>query len=223
MPEPADNARSSIGILAYGSLIADPGIEIKPLIACRIDTLTPFPVEYARYSATRGGGPTAVPHSSGKPVKAEVLVLVDGVTLTEPRNLLWRRETRIERSNTTYRKSGRPNAVVVRDLRGVCGLEYVVYTDFNRKGKIATPHPSSLADAAVRSVGEAAPGRDGISYLIGLLAAGIQTELTSRYVAEVLSRTGASDLAGALRTLRTAQQEIAQWPKLMPTLRNLSE
>ncbi len=105
------------------------------------------------------------------------------------------------------RESGQPNAVVVRDLRGVCGLEHVLYTDFNPEGKIAIPDPASLADAAIRSVGQAAPGKDGISYLIGLLAAGIETDLTSRYVAEILSRTGASDLAGALRALRTAQQE----------------
>ncbi len=103
MPEPADHPRNSVGILAYGSLIADPGVEIEPLIGGRIDTLTPFPVEYARFSATRGGGPTAVPHSSGKRVKAQVLILVDGVALTEARNLLWRRETRNEGSARTYR------------------------------------------------------------------------------------------------------------------------
>lgn len=207
MQGPADHPRSSVGILAYGSLIADPGVEIGPLIDRQIDTLTPFPVEYARFSATRGGGPTAVPHSSGKQVKAKVLVLVDGVALAEARDLLWRRETRNEGSARTYRESGQPNAVVVRDLRGVCGLEHVLYTDFNPEGKIATPDPASLADAAISSVGRAAPGKDGISYLIGLLAAGIETDLTSRYVAEILSRTGASDLAGALRALRTTQQE----------------
>lgn len=207
MQGPADQPRSSVGILAYGSLIADPGIEIGPLIGGRIDTLPPFPVEYARFSATRGGGPTAAPHSSGKRVKAKVLVLVDGVALAEARDLLWRRETRNEGPARTYRESGQPNAVVVRDLRGVCGLEHVLYTDFNPEGKIAAPEPASLADAAIRSVGRAAPGKDGISYLIGRLSAGIVTDLTSRYVAEILSRTGASDLAGALHTLRTAQQE----------------
>jgi hypothetical protein len=67
---------SSIGILAYGSLIADPGSEIGPLIARRIQTVTPFSVEYARLSGkTRGGAPTVVPHAAGCPVKAEVLVL----------------------------------------------------------------------------------------------------------------------------------------------------
>ena len=142
-----------------------------------------------------------------KRVKAEVLVFVDGVALAEARNLLWRRETRNEGSARKYRASGQPNAVIVRDLRGVCGLEHVLYTDFNPERTIATPDPASLADAAIRSVGRAALGKDGISYLIGLLEAGIETALTPLNVAEILSRTGASDLAGALRHLRTAQQE----------------
>src|SRR5438046_945771 len=40
----------SVDILAYGSLIADPGIEIRPLIQAHIPTTTPFPVEFARWS-----------------------------------------------------------------------------------------------------------------------------------------------------------------------------
>src|SRR5262249_52648561 len=58
LPQPASNG---IGILAYGSLINDPGVEIEPLIVERISTRTPFPVEYARLSKSRGGGPTVVP------------------------------------------------------------------------------------------------------------------------------------------------------------------
>jgi hypothetical protein len=196
-----------VGILAYGSLIADPGVEIRPLIVRRIDTLTPFPVEYARFSSTRGGAPTAVPHSTGHRVKAKVLVLADMVSPGEARSLLWRRETRNEGSGKAYRESQSANAVVVRDLPGFCGFEHVFHTDFNPEGKIAEPTPESLARAAIDSVGRVAPGKDGISYLIGLLAAGIETTLTSRYVAEILSRTGARDLAGALRALRPGQQE----------------
>lgn len=207
MPELANRASSSVGILAYGSLIADPGVEIGPLIVRRIETLTPFSVEFARFSATRGGAPTAVPHSSGKRVKAEVLVLLDEVALDEARNLLWRRETRNEGSARTYRETAQPNAVIVRDLPGAGGLAHVLYTDFNPEGKIAAPAPTSLADAAIASVGRAAPGKDGISYLIGLLSAGIETTLTPRYVAEILSRTGASDLDSALRRLRTTMKE----------------
>ena len=206
MPDPADHPRNSVGILAYGSLIADPGVEIDPLIVRRIDTLTPFSVEFARISSTRGGAPTVVPHLSGRKVKAQVLVLVDSVSLAEAMDLLWRRETRNESSGKRYVESGKPNAVLVRDQSPFCGLGHVLYTDFNTEGKIAYPDPSSLADAAITSVGRAAPGKDGISYLIGLLQAGIETALTSRYVAEILSRTGACDLAAALRQVRTALQ-----------------
>lgn len=43
-----------IGILAYGSLIEDPGKELKPLIIERIPNVkTPFSVEFARSSSSR--------------------------------------------------------------------------------------------------------------------------------------------------------------------------
>lgn len=191
-----------VGILAYGSLIVDPGVEIEPLISRRIETLTPFPVEFARFSVARGGAPTVVPYESGKRVSAAVLVFEDGVAFDEARDLLWRRETRNEGSARKYRDSAQPNAVIVRDLPGFCDLEHVLYTDFNPEGKFAEPDPASLAGAAIASVGRAAPGRDGISYLIGLLNAGIETTHTAGYVAAILSRIGASDLEGALCRLQ---------------------
>jgi len=61
------------GIFAFGSLITDPEPELQPNIALRIKVKTPFPVEYARISRTRGGAPTLVPHECGAPVLAEVL------------------------------------------------------------------------------------------------------------------------------------------------------
>lgn len=202
MPNPENQALHSIGILAYGSLIADPGAEIEPLIARRIATHTPFPVEFARLSSTRGGAPTVVPHSSGQPVRAEVLVLIDGVSLDETRSLLWRRETRKEGSGRAYPASGAANAVVIEDSPGFCGLEHVLYTDFNPRGKIPCPAPVALAEAAISSVGRAAPGKDGISYLLGLLEAGIETALTPQYTAEILARTGTSSLDEALLRLQ---------------------
>jgi len=81
---PADpswrHPKKEIGILAFGSLIHDPGLELEPKIGMRIRTPTPFPVEYARFSAKRAGGPTLVRHESGSPVSAEILVLDDEVT-----------------------------------------------------------------------------------------------------------------------------------------------
>lgn len=193
---------SGIGILAYGSLISDPGVEIGPLIVRRIPTTTPFPVEYARLSRTRGGAPTVVPHFSGSPVKAEVLVLQKGVTLEEAKNLLWRREMRIERSGRTYQESSSPNAVLVRDVPGLCGLDHVFYTDFNPSGKLSSPDPRELARAAVESVAKAKPGKDGISYLMDLINAGVETALTARYQEEILALTNSGTLHEALNTVR---------------------
>jgi hypothetical protein len=52
-----------IGILAFGSLIDDPGEEIANVISGDpIIVETPFPVEYGRFSLSRGGAPTLVPH-----------------------------------------------------------------------------------------------------------------------------------------------------------------
>ena len=51
-----------IGILAYGSLIDDPGREIEPLIIRRLKGVeTPFQIEFARSSSTRDGAPTLIP------------------------------------------------------------------------------------------------------------------------------------------------------------------
>jgi hypothetical protein len=195
MTRPMGGSFGAVGILAYGSVISDPGVEIEPLIVRRIQTITPFPVEYARFSKSRGGAPTVVPHTSGRPVRAEVLAL-DRVSQSEVKNLLWRRETRSVGSTKTYHESRSSNAVVVRELPHFCNIEYVVYTDFNLEGKIFNPTPSLLATAAINSVGQAETGKDGISYLKELLEVGIETSLTSGYVEEILLRTGASDLAG---------------------------
>jgi hypothetical protein len=189
---------SRVGILAYGSLIGEPGAELDRLVASRIATVTPFPVEFARLSQSRGGAPTVVPCSVGGTVKAKVLVLRETVSLEHAKNLLWRRERRKEGSGERYRESRGRNAVVVRDLSGFCDLDHVLYTDFDLSGKIASPDARQLAAAAVGSVSSAPRGKDGISYLIDLVGEGVVTPLTGRYAQEILRLTGAVDLAGAV-------------------------
>ncbi|HLA80247.1 MAG TPA: hypothetical protein VJP78_01270 [Thermoleophilia bacterium] len=193
---------SGIGILAYGSLISDPGNEIAPLIVRHIATTSPFPVEYARVSQTRGGAPTLVPHAVGNSVRAEVLVLPDSVPVAEARSYLWRRETRNEGSDRMYEESSSPNAVIVRDVARFCDLDHVLYTDFNPAGKISHPNPRELAKAAIRSIGTAPPGKDGISYLMERLSEGVETSLTARYQETILTMTGALSLAEALGSVR---------------------
>lgn len=194
---------SGIGILAYGSLIADPGPEIALLIARRIQTMTPFPVEYARLSGkTRGAAPTVVPHAAGCQVKAEVLVLTDQTSFDEARTLLWRRETRKQGTDEQYVESSSRNAVLIRDTPGICGLDHLLYTDFNPSGKLDNPDPRALAQAAIASVAKAPKGKDGISYLMGNILADIVTPLTPRYRESILALTNASDLAEALDSVR---------------------
>ena len=74
-PAPSDPSRChpkrKVGILAFGSLIHDPGSELKPKIAMRTRGMTPFGVEYGRYSSkTRGGAPTLVPHPAWDPLES---------------------------------------------------------------------------------------------------------------------------------------------------------
>jgi hypothetical protein len=198
---------SRIGILAYGSLISDPGSEISKYISDEIQTMTPFPVEYVRVSRTRGDAPTVAPHSSGKPVRAKLLVLQDGIVLEDAKSLLWRRETRNEGLDREYQMSSSPYAIVVSDLPGFCGLDHVLYTDFNESGKLSHPIPGELARAAVDSVMKSPDGKDGISYLMDLINVGVDTELTPAYQKELLVLTGASDLGEALALVKSKAKD----------------
>ena len=191
-----------VGILAYGSLIQDPGVEIEPAIVRRIATVTPFPVEYARLSGSRGGGPTVVPHAVGQPVRAEVLVLNKSVSLAEATDMLWRREVRQEGSRKRYRRGTSPNSVLVEDWPGYEAVSNVLYTDFLSDGKVTNPTAATLARAAVSSVAKADAGKDGISYLMQLKASGVETRLTAEYCAEILRLTGARNLDEALVAAR---------------------
>ena len=194
---------SRIGILAYGSLIREPGQVIAPLISQRTPTTTPFPVEYARLSRTRGGAPTVVPHPSGGLVRAELLALSESVSLQEAKDMLWRRETRKEHSDASYSDSALSDAVLVRELAAYRGVDHVVYTDFNSAGKLFAPEAEALARAAIASVARAPVGMDGISYLAALIDDGVVTPLTAAYRDQILALSGCSDLAGAIAGLKS--------------------
>lgn len=122
---------NKIGILAYGSLIQDPGAEIDPLIVHRIPVLTPFPVEFGRWSRIRGDSATLVPHASGIPVTAEILVLHDDVSLEDARDRLWRRETRREGTGEKYGRGNTPNSVLVEALENFGGGEHESFPELS--------------------------------------------------------------------------------------------
>jgi len=156
-----------VGILAYGSLIDDPGEELRALVESRIDNVeTPFSVEFARKSSSRDGAPTLVPVTQGgAPVKATILVLKKDVDLGEARSMLWRRETRRE---GTYDPPANPtpNTVLVDEIKGLANVEVVLST---RIGANINPlNVAKLANLAIASAKaeSGAAARDGISYLI---------------------------------------------------------
>jgi len=196
----------SVGILAYGSLIEDPGVEIKPLIQKRICNITtPFKIEFARSSSTRGGAPTVVPVvEGGSTVSATILVLNEAITIENAKDLLWRRETRKEGSDKHYvhPKIYSPNKMVVEQLVGFSGLETVLCTKL--AANIDDLSAKKLAALAINSAksSNVDMGKDGISYLIDIKKQGITTPLIDGYEKEILNSLNVGSLNEALDACR---------------------
>jgi hypothetical protein len=194
-------AGGHLGILAYGSLIEDPGEEIGAATLRRTPMKTPFAIEFGRSSRTRGGAPTLVPvKTGGAAVNAVLLVLKDSVSEDDAASMLWRRETRQKDNTKQYVRPKRPkaNSVLVESVT-VGGIK-VLYTDFAPSGKLKNPTAEQLAEFAVTSARDPAvpEGRDGISYLISAKRAGIRTPLMPDYEKNILRITGAATLEEAL-------------------------
>jgi hypothetical protein len=195
----------TIGILAYGSLIEDPGPEIE---AARLRTehnvKTPFKIEFARKSRTRGYGPTLVPVAvGGDHVVAQIIVLKEGITEREACDLVWRRETRQIGSFKRYvpSDSSGENTTVVKSAGTLQGIDTVLYTQI--AANIQPLNAQELARLAAESVGKAKPGMDGITYLMDALGRGLKTPLSYSYEAEVKRLAGAESLKHALEKLRS--------------------
>lgn len=195
-----------VGILAYGSLIDNPGTEIKQVVVRRIENVeTPFEVEFARQSSHREGAPTLVPvDMGGARVCSVILVLDEGITLQEAESILWRRETNLVGSAHPYDRpfTPGPNMVYVEHLKNFHDVSIVLYTKI--EPNISNLTPETLAELAIRSAqGKAgAQGRDGISYLIAAKGNGIKTPLMEEYEREILNGVPANTLEEALRKLR---------------------
>ncbi len=190
-----------IGILAYGSLIEDPGCEIGPLIEQRIEGVeTPFNIEFSRKSSSRDNAPTVVPvEKDGAPVKATILVLNNEIELEKAMDLVWRRETRKEKTEKHYQFPKNPsvNQVVVENITDFNGIKNVLYTKIG--ANIESPTPKLLAELAVNSAKTKSGknGKDGISYLISLKRQSIVTPLMEEYEKQILFMLKASSLEEA--------------------------
>ena len=199
---------NNVGILAYGSLINEPGEEIHTAIAYCINNVeTPFKVEFLRSSRCRDGAPTLVPAEEnsnfGDYVKAKIFVLKEDISEKKASDILYRREIHKVGSNKEYRhplKPG-PNSVFICKYEYSQNLKVVLYTKI--KGNIDNPTPKTLARLAIKSACSKAskPRRDGISYLIDAKRNGIKTPLMPEYEKEVLRQTNSKNLQEAWEVL----------------------
>jgi hypothetical protein len=177
-----------LAVLAYGSLLWEPGEVLGALVARREPCRTPFGVEYGRVSRRWGDGPVLVPHPAGDPVDGALLHLREGVALGEAVEALRIRE-------------GLP------DARGVIEVQIPDRDDLLVLCA-ALPHnltpaemtPAGLAGRAIASV-RAGGTRNGVAYLRGATACGVLTRLTAGYAVEVVARGGGGDLEAVERRL----------------------
>jgi hypothetical protein len=194
----------AIGILAYGSLIEDPGPDILHLLVRRVNTQTPFPVEFARTSSSRSNGPTLVPFPHGRSVRAQILVLQPGTTVEQAATILYQRETR--QTNRPYQRpvddAITANTVLVDSLIDYEDVQIVLYTRIGTNIPNLTPH--LLAEQAIQSAraGAGASRMDGINYLMAAKRNGIKTNLSADYESQVLELTGTDDLEAAYQHCR---------------------
>jgi len=193
--------KSSVGILAYGSLISNPGKEInneKVLKRIIYGVMTPFHVEFARSSSERGGAPTLVPVTSGG-AHVQGRVFEMDLPQKEVMNVLYRREINKVGKNCTYKHKSREtatkNTVMIECLTNFAGLDTVFYTKI--AANIKQPTAEYLACLAIESVAKA-DGRDGITYLINAIKEDIVTPLSQEYKNEILRKRKCKTLEEAL-------------------------
>lgn len=195
----------TLGILAYGSLIDNPGDELCPLIVKRINCETPFKVEFARISVSRNNAPTLIPvQEGGKLIKAQILVLNEVVTIESARSMLWRRERHTADVSQNY---SRPqnlgvNTVLVEEIHNFHDIQCVLYTSIGKN--IHQPiTPELLAEYAIASISADAgsKGLDGIRYLFAAKKNGIITGMSEEYEKEILKRTEVKSLKEAIQLL----------------------
>jgi len=191
-----------LGILAYGSLIDDSGKEISMIEATRIECETPFNVEFARISSTRGNAPTLIPvEQGGRKVRAIIIILREETDIEDAKSILWRRETR---NIGTYTHSDSPNLnkVIVKTIENFMNVQTVLYTSIGCN--INEPLTSELlAKFAISSILTKAgqEKKDGLRYLLSINQNGIVTELSEKYERKILEITDTATLEQAIEKL----------------------
>ena len=179
-----------LAILAYGSLLYDPG-SLGPLVVGVVPCRTPFPVEYGRASARWGGGPVLVPHPQGATVNGALLLLADHVELGQAVEMLSERE-------------GLPGPRGVVQVE-IPGERLVLAASLPRN----LPAPDMTVRALARRALASVPSgpRNGVAYLAAALRSGVVTPLSEGYRDAVLSAAGATTLDDAERLVALPRSE----------------
>jgi len=190
-----------LGIMAYGSVIRNPGKELIAATEIKLDNQqTPFAVEFAHASKYRNGAPTLVPVEDGSRVSCFVFIMKEGISEKEATNILFRREIGQPGSRKEYPspEKGKKNTVYVEKIHNFNGVQTVLYTKIlpDIKPLTAEELAKRAIESALSEAGER--GIDGVSYLKNAIAAGIQTALSPDYEKVILKSTQAMDLDQAI-------------------------
>lgn len=203
------------GILDFEGLVEGHEQGLAPWVTLRRQVATPFGVEFAAVSAQYGGGPVlaALPEGQGAPVRAQLygfhpIVSDDDGVYALLYNSILRPEAAAARAVAL--QGGWGLAGEIKTLRYLEGINVVYYVE--RPASLAFVGDAALspAEKAERlaqlargslSAESYRSGRDGISYLAHVMAAGIETPLTPLYAAAVLRLAPG---AQSLEEVRTA-------------------
>lgn len=214
----------TIGVLAYGSLIANPGTEIEQCTYKKIEDIdTPFSVEYARKSSTRANAPTLVPvaNKTAASVKASIFVLNREIKINIAEEILYRREIhRVGDMNKTYQSPTNPNvnSVQIKSINNYGGVDKVLFTSIGANipeiiddSRTDEEKAQLLADLAIGSVTDKtfSNKKDGIYYLDSAIKNGVITRLTDLYRNAILQKTENSS------SLENAREWVAKQKKIV--------
>ena len=177
-----------IAVYGYASILIDAGPDLQPLIVDRIPHPSPRPVEFARFSRTRGNAPALAFFARGGVVTGQILVL----------DLPDTEEMRDKVSHSLWLREGRPPKAAIRTM-SAAGINTVFYMDL--EPNIPNPVPKLLAEFAIESVAKCAEmgamERNGIRYLRQCLEIGVVTPLSRAYEEAILNKLQAKDLTEA--------------------------
>lgn len=165
--------KTRCGILAFGSLIWEPGQLEKLRKIDEREYETPWPVEFAHSSTYRGGAPTLVRVTHGKKVMGR-LYLYSNDAQEVIQALADRERTKLDKIGS-FTHLGIP----------------IYFADLSLN--ITPLTPNQLAKLTIESV-KKCPGRNGILYLRKCIEHGINTELTPEYTAAILRETKTKNL-----------------------------